>query len=599
MSWRAYTCHEYYASSSRIAPSGHGGLLTSDDRCLCVHSQGVLRALKAQGAAEGSVRLLCSRAAAKTVEETLHAECLALCALESVKTGDALALGGGRELRFFATPTPRWPDLLCAFDSTTRLLLSSKLFCAHVATDEPTDEAVGAWDEYGEDWRHYFDCMLAPVARQAAAAMGRLDLKSESRVALRPSRMQKARSVVAGDLGMIWGWAKKAGLTKRDAPATFSHDATIAEQEDGTTKLGVAAIAPMHGPVVRAACAELVREYGKWAEARLADAEKGKLAVLYASAYGNTAALAQAIARGAIKSGVGVESLNCELMSSKEVAAAVADADAFVIGSPTLGGQMPTPVKEALGAILSDPATRTKPCGAFGSFGWSGEAVDELERRLLDAGYNMAFEPIRVRFRPTDKDLQVCEESGTDVGQAVRQKRRKQARTQVAGQKAARSAAGVEQAMGRVVGALCVLTARSRDGEASSGMLASWVSQASFAPPGLTVAVKKDRAVEAFCTKGMSFCLNVLGEGDAMEYIKVLSKPFAPGEDRFSGIEGVSEAENGCAVLPKAASVIECTVSKRMEAGDHWLVYATVNSGKVLSPKARTAVHHRKSGASY
>ncbi len=45
----------------------------------------------------------------------------------------------------------------------------------------------------------------------------------------------------------------------------------------------------------------------------------------------------------------------------------------------------------------------------------------------------------------------------------------------------------VLQAVGRVVGALCVLSAK--DGDAESAMLASWVSQASFVPPGITIAV--------------------------------------------------------------------------------------------------------------
>lgn len=49
--------------------------------------------------------------------------------------------------------------------------------------------------------------------------------------------------------------------------------------------------------------------------------------------------------------------------------------------------------------------------------------------------------------------------------------------------------------MGRVVGSLSVVTCK--DGDAESAMLASWISQASFDPPGLTVAVKRDRATES------------------------------------------------------------------------------------------------------
>lgn len=59
--------------------------------------------------------------------------------------------------------------------------------------------------------------------------------------------------------------------------------------------------------------------------------------------------------------------------------------------------------------------------------------------------------------------------------------------------------ADAAQAMGRVVGSMSIVTAR--DGDAESAMLASWISQASFDPPGLTVAVKKDRAVESLLVR--------------------------------------------------------------------------------------------------
>lgn len=49
--------------------------------------------------------------------------------------------------------------------------------------------------------------------------------------------------------------------------------------------------------------------------------------------------------------------------------------------------------------ILNDSDARDKPCGVFGSFGWSGEAVDEMEQRLKDAGFAFAFPPIRCKFK--------------------------------------------------------------------------------------------------------------------------------------------------------------------------------------------------------
>lgn len=184
--------------------------------------------------------------------------------------------------------------------------------------------------------------------------------------------------------------------------------------------------------------------------------------------------------------------------------------------------------------------------------------------------------------------------------------------------------------MGRVVGSLSVVTCI--DGDAESAMLASWVTQASFDPPGLTVAVKKDRAAESLLVRGLlfsqrpvrlptplsastrqvpvrgvakmqvngnAFNLNILKEGADGPVVKALLKPFGPGEDRFGAVEHHRSETSGCVVLDAAASVLECTVSSRMDAGDHYIVYGTVQAGKVVDPKAVSAVHHRKSGDSY
>ena len=61
--------------------------------------------------------------------------------------------------------------------------------------------------------------------------------------------------------------------------------------------------------------------------------------------------------------------------------------------------------------------------------------------------------------------------------------------------------------------------------------------QASFDPPGLSVAVKKDRAAEPLLVTGARFVVNVLASGHERNIIKALSKPFAPGQDRFADLE--------------------------------------------------------------
>ena len=346
--------------------------------------------------------------------------------------------------------------------------------------------------------------------------------------------------------------------------------------------------APGHGPIVRYSLSRFLHDYRQWGQQQTE--QDLTIALIYASAYGNTATLAQAIAKGITKTGAAVESINCEFAEPGEIEAAIQRCDGFLIGSPTLGGHTPTQVQTALGIVLSN-AAKTKLAGVFGSYGWSGEAVDEIESKLLDAGYRLGFEPIRVKFKPDDETIQYCKEVGTDFAQALKKSKKFRAPKQAV------SSAQIDrtaQAVGRIVGSLCVVAAQR--GNVRSGMLASWVTQASFNPPGITVAIAKDRTVESLTHTGDSFVLNILKEG--MDVRRHFLQSFAPGEDRFAGLE-TETAENGCPIIKDALAYLECTVQSRMDCGDHWLVYAVVDNGKVLQSTGMTAVHHRKSGNHY
>ena len=506
--------------------------------------------------------------------------------LRTVKTGEELPLGGARTLRFTTAPTPRWPDTVATFDPQSGILFTSKLFSAHVATkttgadEDATDFGLG-FDEFGGDWRYFFDCMLAPMARPAARALTTLApyIGDDPNLA---DGSEKPKSVAPGLTKLLLKFAEP-----------FAGDKVYVPKPAKMT-----AIAPLHGPVVRSARNELVREYRQWVDAQVRSADDFSVAVIYASAYGNTSAMAQAIARGITKAGVAVEMLNCELSTNEELEALIEKTDGFCIGAPTLGGHMPTPVSNALGVIVKE-STREYPAGVFGSFGWSGEAVDLMEARLKDGGFDFAFAPIRCKFKPTQETLQICEESGTDLAQSVKKVRRKK-QSDKTKQVSAGSSFGQSDtaaAVGRIVGSLCAVTAKKDD--AQSAMLASWVSQASFNPPALTVAVAKERAVESFLLKGSVFNLNVLQGGNEKETMKSLLKPFKPGEDRFGDMEVKISETNGCAIVTEALSYLECEVSERMECGDHWVVLATVRDGKLLQEDGLTAIHHRKTGTSY
>lgn len=341
-----------------------------------------------------------------------------------------------------------------------------------------------------------------------------------------------------------------------------------------------------NGPLVREAMTELTELYRKWSEEQ--NARNLKVALIYTSAYGNTATIAAAIANGLTKAGVAVESINCEVAKPEEIENAIEKCDGFIIGSPTIGGHAPTPIQTALGIILTT-ASKNKLAGVFGSFGWSGEAIDFLESKLKDAGYTFGFEPIRVKFAPNDVTIQETIETGIDFAQTLKKSQKRRTPKVASGSSSDRTT----QAMGRIVGPMCVISAKR--GDVSSAMLASCVSPAAFNPPGITVAIAKERALESLTHEGDKFVLNVLADG-ALSW-KHFTKNFAPGEDRFAGLV-VDRASNGCYILKEAIAYLECTIANRMECGDHWLVYAVANEGQVLN-EGVTAIHYRKSGSSY
>ncbi len=464
-----------------------------------------------------------------------RAELPPLPPIDVVKQEGCRPLAHGFRLCLYPTPTPRWPGALMAFEERTGLLMSGKFFAAHLCSSSWAEANRSSTEE---DRRYFYDCLMAPMARQVEAVLNRVD------------------------------------------------------------ELPIRTIAPGHGPAINESWRSLLTDYRRWGAAQ----ERAKLSValLFASAYGNTAAIADALAQGVARSGVRVESINCEFAPPDQLAAAIRSCDALLIGSPTLGGHAPTPIVSALGAVLAE-GDRGKPVGVFGSFGWSGEAIDLLESKLRDGGFRFAFEPIRVKFSPDLAMLRTLEETGTALGRQLRtEQRRSQLRSGAGGGLSESRSNPALLALGRVVGSLCVLTARRGSGaqEQTGAMVASWVSQASFNPPGFTVAVAKDRAVEGLLHVGDRFALNVLAAGREKEPMKRFLQPFPPGADRFAGLDTL-ESPAGQPLLPEALAWLEATVRQRMECGDHWLVLAEVSSGALLDATASTAVHHRRSGLQY
>ncbi len=347
----------------------------------------------------------------------------------------------------------------------------------------------------------------------------------------------------------------------------------------------ISTIATGHGPLLQYNIPELTGRYRQWSEEQ-AKAET-TVALFYVPDYGHSDRLAQAIAHGIGKTGLPVEIMDLRTTDLSEVRELVSIAAGIVIGMPPHTGPDADAAHTDLSTILA-AAHSKQTVGLFEVGGGDDESVYPLRNKFQDVGVTEAFPPILIKETPNDATFQLCDEAGTDLGQWLTRDRT------VKQMKALDSE--LDKALGRISGGLYILTARK--GEASSAMLASWVSQASYKPLGVTVAVAKDRAIEAFLHVGDRFILNILEEGNYQSLMRHFLKRFPPGADRFAQVK-TYPAANGSPILADALAYLECEVVSRMECSDHWLVYSTIDAGRVSKTDSLTAVHHRKVGNHY
>ena len=151
----------------------------------------------------------------------------------------------------------------------------------------------------------------------------------------------------------------------------------------------------------------------------------------------------------------------------------------------------------------------------------------------------------------------------------------------------------LDAALGRVTSGIYILTIGT--GDRSTGMLASWVMQAGFDPPMVSVAVQQDRYVAEWLAEGQPFVLNLVGEGQGM-FLKHFGKGFEPDAPAFEGV-AVKHCCRGVPILTEAIGHLECEPAGHVDSGDHRIFLARVVRGEYSD--GNPMVHIRKSGAHY
>jgi flavorubredoxin len=260
-----------------------------------------------------------------------------------VRDGDVIDLGN-KKLRVIGAPNLHWPDTIYTYLEEEGLLFTCDSFGAHYASELMFDDLI---EDYSEAFDYYFDVILKPFSKFMLKAI------------------EKIKS------------------------------------------LPVDMICPGHGPILRSGWKEKIDRSFKLATSYMEETTRAnRVLVAYVSAYGYTREMASHVAEGLMRNEkVSVELLDIENILLGDLEEHVVRADGILVGSPTINQNTLLPIYR-LFSVINPIRDKGKPAAAFGSFGWSGEAVKLIEDHLANLKLNVVSEGQTARFSPNSEDVQ-------------------------------------------------------------------------------------------------------------------------------------------------------------------------------------------------
>lgn len=263
---------------------------------------------------------------------------------------------GKRTVQFLETRMLHWPDSMMSYIEEDRLLISSDGFGQHWATSERFDDEVNQEELLAHAAKYYANILL-----------------------LFSPLVQKLIAKV---------------------------------QELG---LQIDMIAPDHGLIWRSDPGRIIQAYNRWS----LQESREKALIIYDTMWQSTEKMAFAIAEGLNQEGAAFKLLNLKLNHRSDIMTEVLDAKAIVLGSSTINNGMMPSMADVLCYMKG-----LRPAGklgvAFGSYGWSGEAVKHITDALTEMKFKVLNGGLRVRFAPTPEDLEKCVDLGRQIGKEVR-----------------------------------------------------------------------------------------------------------------------------------------------------------------------------------
>lgn len=269
-----------------------------------------------------------------------------------VKDGDTLNTGK-KTFKFISAPNLHWPDSMYTWLEDDNVLFTCDSFGAHYCDERMFDDQAGNWDEA---FKYYFDVILKPFSKFILKAIEKI----------RP--------------------------------------------------LPISIIATGHGPVLRSDWKKYVDLSEAYARDYVAFTQQNRVFIPYVSAYQNTGIMAEKIAEGIRSAGnIEVDVCDIEMMPLGEVDEKIARCKGLLIGSPTINQTILLQIFQ-LFACINPIRDRSKLAGAFGSYGWSGEAEKIIAANIESLKLKYMGEAFFTKFTPHGPELEKAFEYGTRFG---------------------------------------------------------------------------------------------------------------------------------------------------------------------------------------
>ncbi len=274
----------------------------------------------------------------------------------TVKTGDSLKIGT-HTLTFVEAPMLHWPDSMFTYMDGENILFSNDAFGQHYATESLYNDMVDSSELFEEATKYYAN-ILTPFSKLVAKKIDE--------------------------------------VLKLNLPVTL--------------------ICPSHGVIWKNNPLQIVEQYYKWAK----DYQENQITIIYDTMWNATRKMAEAIAEGIEQAdpAVTVKLCNASKEDKNDIITEIFRSKAILIGSPTVNNGYMHSIAGLL-EMVKGLKFKNKKAAAFGSYGWSGEAVKLLNEELNKAGFELLGDGYRTLWVPEESELKALTEYGRDLVEKI------------------------------------------------------------------------------------------------------------------------------------------------------------------------------------